>query len=100
MAQLRDRHLRLAASENLGRYGVPLLDLLAEQPLVTVKYAVEHIGGTHTTVGGLLERLAALHVIKEVTGQKRNRVYRYSPFLDLFTNDEPAGLVLPEEVTQ
>ena len=27
------------------------------------------------------------------------RVYRYSPFLDLFTHDEPADLALPEEVT-
>jgi Fic family protein len=97
VAGLRDRHVRLAASENLGRYGVPMLDLLAEQPLVTVKYAVEHIGGTPTTIGGLLDRLATLGVIEEVTGQKRNRVYRYSPFLDLFTNDEPAALALPAQ---
>lgn len=88
VAELRDQHLRLAALENLGRYGLPLLDLLVEQPLVTVKYAVERIGGTPTTVGGLLERLAALGVIKEVTGQKRNRAYRYSPFLDLFTPND------------
>ena len=97
VAELRDTHIRLAASENLGRFGVPLLDLLAEQPLVTVKYAVEHIGTTPTTVGGLLERLAALDVVEEVTGRKRNRIYRYSPFLDLFTNDQPSALVLPDD---
>ena len=68
-----------------------MLDLLIEQPLVTVKYVIEHIGGTPTTIGGLLDRLTALDVVEECTGQKRNRVYRYSPFLDHFTNDEPAG---------
>ena len=86
VSEMRDRHVRLAASENLGRYGVPLLDLLAEQPLVTVKYALERIGATPTTTGGLLDKMASLGIVEEVTGQKRNRVYRYSPFLDLFTD--------------
>lgn len=100
VTELRDRHVRLAASENLGRYGVPLLDLLIEQPLVTVKYAIERIGGTPTTIGGLLDRLAVLGVVEEVTGQKRNRVYRYSPFLDLFTADQPSVLALAEKVAR
>ena len=99
VSEMRDRHVRLAASENLGRYGVPLLDLLAEQPLVTVKYALERIGATPTTTGGLLDKMASLGIVEEVTGQKRNRVYRYSPFLDLFTHDEPSDLALSEEVT-
>jgi hypothetical protein len=89
IAVLRDRHLRLVASNNLGRYAVPLLDLLAQQPLVTVRYVVERLGSTPTTAGGLLDKLASLELVHEVTGQKRNRVYRYSPYLDLFTNDEP-----------
>lgn len=37
--------------------------------------------------------------IEETTGQKRNRIYRYSPFLDLFTADERASSSMPEEVT-
>ena len=98
VAELRDRHVRMAASENLGRFGVPILDLLAEQPLVTVNYAIERISGTATTVGGLLERLVALGAIEEITGHKRNRVYRYSPFLDLFTNDEPSAVTMPDEL--
>jgi Fic family protein len=99
IAELRDRHLRLAAMENVGRFGVPMLDLLAEQPLVTVRYAVEHLGSTSTTVGALLDRLAALGVVEEVTGLKRNRIYRYSPYLNLFTSNEPAP-VLPPPDTQ
>jgi Fic family protein len=98
IAEVRDRHLRQAASANLGRYAVPLLDLLVEHPVVTVKYAVERLGATPTTTGGLLDKMAALGIVEEVTGHKRNRIYRYSPFLDLFTADEPAELALPDEV--
>jgi Fic family protein len=96
VSEMRDRHIRLAATQNFGRYGVPLLDVLAEQPLVTVKYAREQIGATPTTTGALLDKMASIGIVEEVTGQKRNRVYRYSPFLDLFTHDEPADRNLPE----
>ena len=99
VADLRDRHLRQAAAENFGRYGVPLLDLLAEQPLMTVRFAVERLGASPTTIGGLLDKATRLGIVEEITGQKRNRVYRYSPYLDLFTADEPDVPSLPEEVT-
>jgi Fic family protein len=85
ITELRDRHLRLIASHNLGRYAAPLLDLLAQQPLVTVKYVVEQLGATPTSVGGLLDKLVSHGVVEEVTGRKRDRVYRYSSYLELFT---------------
>jgi Fic family protein len=85
---LRHEHLRLIAVERLGRFGVPLLDLLANQPLVSVKYATERLGSTASTIGGLLDRAVALDIIEEITGQRRNRLYRYSPYLDLFETDQ------------
>jgi Fic family protein len=100
IADLRDRQLRAVAAESLGRYAVPLLDLLVEHPVVTVKYAVEEVGGTPTTIGGLLDKLVAMRIIEETTGHKRNRIYRYSPFLDLFTSENQPSTSLPEEVTQ
>jgi len=42
----------------------------------------------------------AMGIIEETTGQKRNRIYRYSPFLDLFTSDDTRPMSLPVEVTQ
>ena len=99
ITDLRDEHLRLAATEGFGRYGVPLLDLLARQPLITAAYAVEQLGASPTTIGGLLDKATVLGIVEEITGQKRNRVYRYSPLLDLFTSDEPSDLSMPEEVT-
>lgn len=99
LTDLRDQHLRRAAAESFGRYGVPLLDLLTEQPLITVSYAVERLGASPTTIGGLLDKATRLGMVEEITGQRRNRVYRYSPFLDLFTSDEPGEPGVPQEVT-
>lgn len=99
LTDLREQHLRMAAAESLGRYGLPLLDLLTEQPLVTVGYAVERLGASPTTIGLLLDKATKLGMVEEITGQRRNRVYRYSPFLDLFTSDEPGERGVPEEVT-
>ncbi len=91
IAELRDGQRRVVAVESLGRYAVPMLDLLVEHPVVTVKYAVDQLGGTPTTIGGLLDKLAAMQIIEEVTGHKRNRIYRYSPFLDLFTSESESA---------
>lgn len=85
IADLRNRHLREVGTENLGRYAVPTLDLLVEHPVVTVQYVVERVGGTPTSIGGLFDKLVAMRIIEEITGHKRNRVYRYSPFMDLFS---------------
>lgn len=85
LAALREAHLRLAATEHLGRYAVPLLDLLAEQPRLTIKYATGQLATTTATAARLLDRLRELGVVTEVTGQRRNRVYSYSPFLDVLS---------------
>ena len=88
LVALTDEHRRIAIDQNLGKYGWPLLDLLAEQPLVTIKYVSAMLGSTPTTVGRLLDQMASLGVVAELTGRKRYRVYRYSPFLDVLA-DEP-----------
>ena len=51
LVALTEEHRRVATDQNFGKYGWPLLDLLAEQPLVTIKYASARLGSTPTTVG-------------------------------------------------
>ncbi len=88
---LRAEHVSLAAEQGFGRYGLALLDLLARQPLTTASYATKQLGASPTTVGALLDRATELGIVEEITGRKRNRVYRYSSLLDLFTSDSPDG---------
>ena len=59
---------------------------------MTIKHVCARLGATPSTVGRLLDRLVALGVVDEITGRRRNRVYRYSPFLDILADDtEPAA---------
>ena len=91
LSALTEEHRRISTSHNLGKYGWPLLDLLVEQPIVTIKHVCVQLGATPSTVGRMLDGLVALGIVDELTGRRRNRVYRYSPFLDILADDsEPA----------
>ena len=91
LSSLTESHRRMATRRDFGKYGWPMLDLLAEQPVITIKYASARLGATPTTVGRLLDRMVLMKIVDEITGQRRNRVYRYSPFLDILADDpDPA----------
>lgn len=65
-----------------------LLDHLFARPLLTVKNAAATADITFKTANSLLEQLVRAEIIEETTARKRNRVYRYSPYLDLFSSDK------------
>lgn len=88
VSDLHNVNLRKASELAFGIYGPPFLDLLAEHPIVTVSFVTERLGASRTTVGQLLVKATAAGMIEETTGKKRNRVYRYSRLIDLFTTDE------------
>ena len=91
LSSLTESHRRMATRRDFGKYGWPMLDLLAEQPVITIKYASARLGATPTTVGRLLDQMVSMRIVDEITGQRRNRVYRYSPFLDILADDpDPA----------
>ena len=87
LSALTDQHRSAASSRELGRYAWPMLDLLAEQPVITIKYASPRLGATPTTVGRVLDQMILRGIVEEVTGRRRDRVYRYSPFLDVLADD-------------
>ena len=87
LSALTEDHRRVATSKNLGMYGWPLLDLLAERPIMTIRHASAALGATPTTIGRLFDQMVSMGLVDEVTGQRRNRVYRYSPFLDVLADD-------------
>ena len=89
VSDLHNRNLRTVPELGLGSYGPAFLDLLAEHPVVTVSFVAERLGASRTTAGQLLDKAATAGMIEETTGKKRNRIYRYSELIDLFSTDEP-----------
>ena len=69
---------RLAGSAN------QILEALFNQPIASINLLVEKTGLTPATIGKALDAMQnTLGVVRELTGQKRNRVYAYSAYIDI-----------------
>jgi len=87
---LREQH-RAAITEHLGRAagnGHRVLEHLYEHPIVSVHDVQELTGTTYPAANQLVARLADVDILREVTGQTRNRRFRYQHYIDLF-GDSP-----------
>jgi Fic family protein len=96
--ELRETH-RALVIEEVGANGLKLLSSLFQQPLVNVNRVTEVVDVTFPTANRLVARFEELGLLREVTGQRRSRRFRYEPYLRLF--DDPApGDLSPPEVTE
>ncbi|MGH2616874.1 MAG: Fic family protein [Thermomicrobiales bacterium] len=87
---LRADHQALIQDAGLERYGFRLLNLLFRRPVVNVRFVEQELGMAFNTANTLLERLSTAGLLEETTGGKRNRRFRYAPYLALFTQPESA----------
>ncbi len=85
--RMREEHRSLLAQTIKGSTtALALLDLLYEQPILQPSQAAEKLGCSYPTANKLLAHLTDLGLLAETTGQARNRVYAYQPYLDLFSD--------------
>jgi Fic family protein len=89
--QLRQTHRQQL--EPLGRLATSaqqVLDVLFEQPIANINTLVKGSNLTPATVGKVMDRLSQPDValVKELTGQKRNRVFAYSAYIDILNQDQ------------
>ena len=61
-----------------------LLQYLYKQPIVTVSDIMVNLDITKPTANTLVKDFTALQILKEQTGFRRNRVFVFSDYLDLF----------------
>lgn len=83
---LRERH-RAAITEHLGRAagnGHKILESLYKRPIVSVNAIQELTGTSYPAANQLVSRLTQLDILKETTARKRNRIFRYDAYIDLF----------------
>lgn len=88
ICNLREAH-RSLLDENEGRKagGHKLLEQLFQRPFMTIRYAAEQSGLSVVTAGKLMERFEDYGILEETTGRDRDRVYRYTGYLDLLERD-------------
>lgn len=87
--ELREAHRSLILENNLGQNGLLLLSSLFQRPLVNINVAAQLLETTFPTASRLVSGFEGLGLLKEITGQKRSRLFRYEPYLTLF--EDPPG---------
>ena len=79
---LRERDLVQVSS--LGGNGIRMLDHLYRQPLLDINAIVRALSVSFPTANKLAACFAERGILNEVTGHRRNRIFRYSPYLAMF----------------
>lgn len=87
---LREDH-RSAIAANLGRAagnGHIVLEHLFVRPIVSVNDVKDLTGTTYPAANTLVEKFVEIGILEEITGQARNRKFRYGPYVRLFHEEQ------------
>ncbi len=90
---LRETH-RSVITETFGRAagnGHRVLEDLYEHPIVSVNEVRDLIGTTYAAANDLVAKFVGARILKEITGQSRNRKFSYQTYIDLFRDDAAEG---------
>ena len=65
-----------------------LLHELFQNPMISVENAVKTLGISYKAANDLVKQMCDEHILDEVTGQSRNRMFRFTPYLNIFNGNE------------
>jgi cell filamentation protein, protein adenylyltransferase len=77
----RDRD-RVLTAKGSSLTAARLLEILPRHPVVTIPGVVKMLGTTKPTATKSIALLEALGILRETTGRKRDRAYRYAAYLE------------------
>ena len=85
---MREEHRALIVNNfgNHGGKGARLLEKLYERPTITISDVCDYIGVSFPNASSLVEKFRQNQLLFEVTGNHRNRIFLYQPYIDLFSN--------------
>lgn len=86
IVELRERD-RACVTERFGRAtsnGLKVLESLYSRPLISVNNIVELTDVSFMAANTLMKRFVESEILEEITGYSRNRLFRYSEYVDLF----------------
>lgn len=63
--------------------GRELMNVLYQYPIITATGVRRHMGSTLATAISRLQKFEALGIVREITGRKRNRVYRFDRYVEI-----------------
>lgn len=89
---LRERHREIITGGfgHAAANGHRVLEDLFERPFITVPGVRDLLDTSYATANNLVARFVKSGILKEFTGQRRNRIFQYVDYIGLFS-DEPRG---------
>jgi len=88
IVDLRERH-RGIITEHFGYAagnGLKVLERLYSRPIISVQDVVKLTKVSFTAANNLTRRFVKHRILTEITGQARNRLFRYGQYIDLFAD--------------
>ncbi|WP_210266886.1 Fic family protein [Methylocystis silviterrae] len=88
IVDLREKHLHIIMNEFGGTAANAnkLLEYLYSHPTVSVNSVKEVLQVSFPNANSLVEKFCKNQILFEITGRARNRVFSYSPYINLFAN--------------
>jgi Fic family protein len=86
IVELREQLRRDAQAADVSVNTLKLMDYLFEQPVINVKAAQQWLGVSFPAAGRIVSDLQNTGVLTEITGGRRNRMFRFVPYLELFAD--------------
>jgi Fic family protein len=74
---------RLLAASRVGTVALRLLELLPLMPRFTIEQMRQKLDTTFPTATAAVKLLQDLSIVKELTGQKKNRLFSYAAYVEL-----------------
>jgi Fic family protein len=90
IVNMRETHRQLIAT-NLGKQSgkaLELLEILYRKPIVTVQGIEKLIDVNYQYANRLVDSLQKVKILREMTGQRRNRRFGYGDYIDLFKTED------------
>ena len=84
---------RLLAHPQANGVSYRLFELLPTMPRFTVDRVCEALNTTFPTASAAIKLLQAMGMVNEMTGQKKNRIFSYTAYIDLLSSAPPTAHV-------
>jgi Fic family protein len=86
IVDLREHTRRAAQQVGLSATALRMLDYLFERPLTSVNAAKDRLDVSYVAANNVIAELCKIGVLTEVTGWRRNRLFRFDAYLELFAD--------------
>jgi len=86
IADLRGMIINTARS--FGKNELALVDHMFQTPMMDIRTAERLLGCSYVTAANALQNFVKSGYVEEMTGQKRNKIFKFAAYLELFDTDQ------------